>query len=852
MKLPSLPATIRISDRLGAVMFSTIFCLLTISCAVPDQEPTNASSAAGTRVSQNRFNSDGDSIGETASILANGPPALLQSASNASPLLAAATSSLAADTNSQAEVRVAVDQIPSKASADLPIVSVDRPIVSVDLPIAIAAVTPPPIYPITKSPDITNFITLTEPLGIDRKDYPLQIGRSFAQGLFLSSIQLRVAGIAVPTQVDVKNRWPDGSIKFAILSVVLPSVASTSRLKIEFESVAKSLETQGPSLAAMLADNPKVDASMQVSFDGVTTSVNLRQMLRTVAPVFWTSGPISSTIVIADHSANRSFDFGGTRMKSVRPIFHLTIWHGLNIAKVRFIAEASNTQAFEDSKYDLKLKTGPQTDETMIYQQDAVAQHAGSRWTKTFWIGAKVQPVSLAANVAYLAKTRVIPNFDPNLPVPEGQIATLYAKWNASQQGLYGTGLWNKYMPAPGGRDEIAIFPNWAIDALISGDYRLNEISERNAELAAAWPMHFREGATGKYFDSAKTEPAIGSPITLNGRPSLNISIGNAFFRGTYIKPEDQLNFGLSATDNGWVPDGSHQPAPYILPYLQTGDYFYLEQMQLWASWGAYLASVALTDGIYGRGPYLTSGQLSGDIRSQAWTLRNRAAAAYFSPDSTKEKAYFSALVVDAIAIAEGIRGITGSKWESGESWKWGATVGRSGFYGSFGVHPLKMWESGSTGFAIPYHTIDPKVVQRGFAPFQMAYMLVALDHVRDLGFPSEKLVSWAAQFITEATKKPENANLLGVFAIPSVAAAPNGNFATWSSITATYSDPNYAKTFADSWLNSVDGMPLIMTAGAATIVGEPGGQASWDWIKKNWVDRRTAAVPARWAILPR
>ena len=832
----NLPVTMRFSHRVGSTVLLSIICMLFVSCGTYEGSSSEASvtSASGSKSYSVAFGNERDLDPFERSItLPNIQTATAQSLvvqdSNIAPTLAAAVGGSGPSEPTVQSVQSGTQE-----------------------PVVVTAITLPTLTITGKSPDANNFISLTEPFGIERKNYPLQVGRVFMQGQFPSSVQLRINSTSIPTQVDVKNRWPDGSIKFAILSALIPSIAPSAKMKIDFEAIIKGSEPVGPTLDVMLNDNPQIDASIEISSLGKTSAVMLRQMLRSAPQQFWISGPISSTLIVADHSVNRAFDIAGTSMKSIRPMFHITFWHGLKIAKVRFVAEGANTQAFEDATYDLVLKTGPTDKQSIVYQQKAVPQIAGSRWTKSFWIGTKFEAISLAANVSYLAKTRVIPNFDPNLPVPEAQIAKLYAQWNAGSQGLYGTGLWNKYMPAPGGRDEIAIFPNWAIDALISGDYRMNEMSERNAELAAAWPMHFREGAQGKFFDSAKTKPALGSPISLNGRPSLNISIGNAFFRGTYIKTEDQLSFGVAATDNGWVPDGSHQPAPYILPYMQTGDYFYLEQMQFWASWGAYLASVDLSSGFYGRGPKLTSGQLSGDIRSQAWILRNRAAAAYFSPDASKEKDYFSGLVMDAIEIAEGIRGVTGSAWQGNESWKWGASVGRLGFYGPYGVHPLKMWDNGNTGFAIAYHNIDPAVVQRGFAPFQMGYLLVALDHVRGLGFPTDKLITWSSGFITEATKNQATANLIGVFAIPAVATSPNANYSTWASIASTYADPNYAQKFTEPWLNSVDGMPLIMTAATATIINEPGGAASYDWVKSNWASKRTTAIPARWAILPR
>jgi hypothetical protein len=706
--------------------------------------------------------------------------------------------------------------------------------------------------PSVTTPDALNTITISEPINTARSNYPLQIGRAFAKAKFPGNVQLKIDGVSLKTQTDIKNRWPDGSIRFAVLSTVIPSIAPGAKLKVEFESLTTT-SAEAPTLTSFLDANPNFDAAISVVIgSSPVNKVGLRQMLRTATVQAWTQGPISSSYIVADHSASRSFDFGVSNLKSVRPIFHVTVWHGLSLAKVRFIAENSNSEGLEDAAYDLSLQIGTGASQKTVYSQSAVNQHVGSRWTKTAWYGSDPKPLSINHNVSYLAGLGIVPNFDPNFAITETTIASQVTRWNASSTALFDQGLWTKYMPAPGGREEIALFPNWTVDALISGDYRLHQISEANADLAAAWPMHFREGSSTKQFDAAQSVKALGAPVSLYARPSMWFGTGNYFIKGSWISATDQFTWGTTVTDGGWVPDGSHQPSPYLVPYLFSGDYWYLEQMQFWASWGALLAGLDLNSGFYGRGPTYTNANLSGDIRTQAWTLRNRAAAASFSVDGTKEKSYFEALVLEAINIAEGIRGITGSANSGNAAWQWGATTGRTGFYGDLGVHPLHMWDNGSESFAQQYQGLYNTPLERAFAPFQMGYIILALDHAKGLGYPTEKLLSWASVFITEATKSNSTAPLLGNFDIPSVTSGTRANIATWSAAAAMYKDPAYPSTFADAWLNSPDGMPLIMTAATATIVDQTGGLDSWQWVKANWVDKRIYPVTSRWAIIPK
>jgi len=45
---------------------------------------------------------------------------------------------------------------------------------------------------------------------------PLSIARPFVQGEIHDFAQAAINGAPLPTQCDVKNRWPDGSLKFEL------------------------------------------------------------------------------------------------------------------------------------------------------------------------------------------------------------------------------------------------------------------------------------------------------------------------------------------------------------------------------------------------------------------------------------------------------------------------------------------------------------------------------------------------------------------------------------------------------------------------------------------------------------
>jgi hypothetical protein len=739
---------------------------------------------------------------------------------------------------------------------------------------------------------VANTMSLSLPTGT-ATNYPYQFGRVFKQGVIANYPQVLIDGVAQTTQADVKNRWPDGSVKFAILSLVVPSL-STSAKTFTFQNQVTVNST--PETKANMLANYDFNCTINATSGGSPITgapVSARTILNAVSDAtlasntsgdspnsrYWTQGPICTTVILCDHTS-KTYDFGTNASKVLRPIFHVQFWPTLSQYKVRVIVEGSDTTKMADQLYDVSVSTG-NASPTTVYTKAAVPHALGTRWTKSFWSGAA--PVSLNAdhNTAYVASTYTIPNFDPSVELPEAKIAATYATWTSQTRDIYNAGYWTIGMQGPGGRPEISLFPQWNIDFLHSGDYRLQIIAEQNTELAFSWPMAFREGSASKYYDAAATIPCQGFPSTLYSRPSFMASDDNTYITGylygsyftnaadrlTFVPP---LNLGdpSPTNNNGWQPYDDHVPQPFFIPYLTTGEYVWLEQMQFWASWSAFDAGVLAGPSIYSRGPTLTNAALPGAIRRKAWILRNRVSAAVFSLDSSKEKTYYNYLINDAIAIQEGILGITGSANQGGTSYLWGENTNRVAYFGSYGVSPLHMWDYGE-GWGYGYNppttgAIDRTVVGACQAPFQIGYMLIALSFANDNGYAASYLRNWTAYYVTEAAKTNDTAQLLALLPAPSMYGSFDGTtlvrtswIPTWAAAFATFTSSTYPETTADSTIPSFYGGNSVFAAATATITDVTDGQASYSWMKTNWVDTRptsSAYVPwvSGWSILPR
>ncbi len=95
---------------------------------------------------------------------------------------------------------------------------------------------------------------------------------------------------------------------------------------------------------------------------------------------------------------------------------------------------------------------------------------------------------------------------------------------------------------------------------------------------------------------------------------------------------------GLPPVTNGdtpWTPDAAHQPSLAYVPYLITGDRFYLDELLFWANWDMGGIDSGYRDGAKG---LINMNQ----IRGQAWSLRTLGEAAMALPDAHPMKSYFS------------------------------------------------------------------------------------------------------------------------------------------------------------------------------------------------------------------
>jgi hypothetical protein len=530
---------------------------------------------------------------------------------------------------------------------------------------------------------------------------PVTFGQVFARGAVSPNDTLMgkfADGTSIPLQMDVKARHDDGSVRHAVISGVAPSVASGQVLGLALVKagavggLGSSLGSAVSSLAATPARlaGAGFAASVSATIDGQQYSASADKLLVQQKPATWLSGPLAVEWQVAAPLTNAQ----GVAHPHLSARFAIRWYHGINRARVDVTIE--NDWAYEPAPgnltYDVQVTVGGQP----AYTKAGLTHYHHSRWRKVFWWG-EAPSVHVRHDTRYLIASGALPNYDPALMVPDAAVAALQSKWTGPLTEPMGVGLAAPYMPTTGGRPDIGLLPGWATVYLLGMDKRAKEVTLGTADLAGSWSSHYRDKRTGR-------------PVSLLDYPYMTI-VGTP---GDTRNPATgkQEAFPACATPNGcatpYTHDASHQPGFAYLPYLVTGDYYYLEELQFWAMWDVFSSNPVYRQN--------ARGLVQPDqVRGQAWTLRTLGEAAYITPDSDPLKSHFAKILASNL------------------DW-FNATYTNNAAANALGVL--------ANGYAFGYNS------GRGVAPWQDDFFTAAIGHLSDLGFEkATALLGWKAKF---------------------------------------------------------------------------------------------------------
>jgi len=386
-------------------------------------------------------------------------------------------------------------------------------------------------------------VEVTSTAQSDQQPMPITFGQTFRPGDVPAGATLGARtpdGTAIALQVDAKAHHADGSLRHAVLSAVVPALGAGKSVTLEL--VTKPAVGPGTPLDQKDLLAAGFDARVSAKLSGTSYTASARSLLASKAQT-WIAGPIATEWRVHGPLT----DGQGNAHPHLTAWFDVLAYAGMKSARVSVAIE--NDWAYVPSPqnftYDASVEVGGQT----VYQQNALEQYAHSRWRRVAWWGTAPR-LDLAHDAAYLQASLAVPAYDLSLKV--GGLDKLPTTVEPMQDGLL-----TDYMPQVGAQDDIGPVPLWTAMYLISMDPRAKAATLANGDAGGSYSIHYRDQKTGK-------------PLSIVDHPYATL-LGNPADAKSDLFPD------CSSCSSPLTADDAHQPSIAYVPYLVTGDPYYLE-----------------------------------------------------------------------------------------------------------------------------------------------------------------------------------------------------------------------------------------------------------------------------------
>ena len=432
-------------------------------------------------------------------------------------------------------------------------------------------------------------------------------GQAVPQGKAAAGLQVE----GVITQTDVKTRWPDGSIRFAVVTVKAPAAGDYAVLP--GTASGGSFSTGAPNASATFT----------------TGGVVYRAVLPVVGSNAWLTGPLvnEGRFVVTPVAGD------GARHPFLRVNFDSRVYND-GVARVDVSVEnVLDKPGATSMLYDVAINING----APVFSKSNVTHYYLTRWRKVFDVGSAGAFGSVVPDLKPFNESRALP---PYLDL----VANLLDDASTGHYDILESGELGLDMSAHGGRGSLAPFPDWTARYLVHKNPQQRAFVLANGDLSGSWPVHVREDEGGAF-----TGVGDGRLVSLNQRPFvwyderaetefMEDGTPLDFIKGTPL-PMREYSDGIPGPGQSpLTPDNAHQPSLAYVPYLLTGDRYYAEEVDFWANYSMLRTFPA--DGVRGSDGILENNE----VRGFGWALRNIADAAAYSPDPVAG-AYFSAKV---------------------------------------------------------------------------------------------------------------------------------------------------------------------------------------------------------------
>jgi hypothetical protein len=414
---------------------------------------------------------------------------------------------------------------------------------------------------------------------------------------------------ALPTQTDVKTRWPDGSIRFAVVT--------TKAIVAGEYPIAAGAAASGAFAPALPSGSVTLTVGSQVYTADIPSAPSTD---------LWLSGPLAyeGRSVVTPHAAGVVHPF-------IRVNFDVRVYNEGTARVDVSVENVLDKTGATTLTYDAAITVNG----ALVFSKPAVEHFYLTRWRKTFEVGATPSGV-ITPDLTPFNVARALPPYLP-LVTDAVDVAT------GPSYEILSSGALIPLMWDHGGRQELGPFPDWTARYLAHRRPEQRQFVLANGDLSGSWPIHVRE-AEGNPLSQSGVGPE--RLISLDQRPTIwlddraTTDPSATAFSGSPM-PFHEYGDGIAGPGQSPLsPDNAHQPSIAYVPYLMTGDRYYAEEMAFWANYS--MLRTYNGDGVRGSTGILENNE----VRGFGWALRNIVDAAAYYPGA-EVSAYLSQKVTN-------------------------------------------------------------------------------------------------------------------------------------------------------------------------------------------------------------
>ncbi len=518
-------------------------------------------------------------------------------------------------------------------------------------------------------------------------------------------------GKALPTQTDVKARNPDGSVRHAVMTVLLPALAGRASRSLTLRAAAAASAT-GPNLTLADVLQSGFDASIDLEIAGQPWHLDARTLLQHVASGHackpygrecsqWLDGPLVSEWIVGGPVV----DAHGTPQPHVAAYFAVRAYGLASVRRVRVDVVVENAWAYEPDPQNVNYTAKIRIGDKVAYSVDGLENFRQSRWHKVFWWG-KPDPVYVRQDSRYLQATFAVPRFE-DVEISQEVLQDAMRRLPRDCGPMLRCDQ-SRNMSTVGAQPGIGPLPRWTSAYVIDPSHDAFAWMLANSDALGSYGIHYRDASTGQ-------------PVSVQAHPCSTVFQVVAVQR-CQVPPhgDDRFPRCKSQCKLAWIANEAHHPAPAYVAYLVTGDWYYLEELKFWADWVVFRQNPAYRD-------YSTGLIVRSPLRGQAWALRTLGYAAYILPDDDPFKRYFNQVVENNI------------RWYNRT------------YTDNPAANELHIITNGSLVY--PNHG-QPLT---GIATWQASFFTWSVGNLKDLGFAGAgKLLDWVSVFQVNLMTSPE------------------------------------------------------------------------------------------------